>query len=84
MTNSMLRLPAIKSKTGLSRSTIYLRISDGVFPPPVSLGGRAVGWPANEVDSLNEARIAGKADSEIRDLVIRLQASRKINKSVGA
>ena len=46
----MLRLPAILARTGLSRSTIYLRISEGRFPKPVSLGGRAVGWVEAEVN----------------------------------
>jgi prophage regulatory protein len=50
MTHSILRLPAVKSRTGLSRSTIYLRISEGRFPKPISLGGRAVGWIETEVN----------------------------------
>ena len=49
MTTTILRLPAVKARTGLSRSTIYLRISEGSFPAPVSLGGRAVGWIEAEV-----------------------------------
>jgi prophage regulatory protein len=77
MTHTLLRLPAIKTSTGLSRSTIYLRIAQGVFPKPVSLGGRAVGWPASEVAALNAARISGKSDSEIRDLVVKLEVARK-------
>ena len=77
MTHTLLRLPAIKTGTGLSRSTIYLRIAQGVFPKPVSLGGRAVGWPASEVAALNAARISGKSDSEIRDLVVKLEVARK-------
>ncbi len=51
MTHRILRLPAVKARTGLSRSTIYLRISEGRFPRPVSLGGRAVGWIEAEVDA---------------------------------
>ena len=55
MATAILRLPAIKARTGLSRSTIYLRISEGRFPKPVSLGGRAVGWIKAEVnDWLNQ------------------------------
>ena len=77
MTHSILRLPDVKATTGLSRSTIYLRITQGVFPKPVSLGGRAVGWPASEVAALNAARIAGKTNAEIRDLVVKLEAARK-------
>jgi prophage regulatory protein len=77
MTHSILRLPAIKISTGLSRSTLYLRIAQGVFPRPVSLGGRSVGWPAHEVAALNAARIAGKPDAEIRELVTKLETARK-------
>jgi prophage regulatory protein len=78
MTHNILRLPAVKASTGLSRSTIYLRIAQGEFPRPVSLGGRAVGWPASEVAAVNAARISGKSNSEIRDLVMKLVAARKI------
>ena len=55
MSITILRLPAVKIRTGLSRSTIYLRISEGNFPKPVPLGGRAVGWIEAEVnDWLNQ------------------------------
>lgn len=55
MATAILRLPTVKARTGLSRSTIYLRISEGRFPKPVSLGGRAVGWVEAEItDWLNQ------------------------------
>ena len=77
MTHTILRLPKVKSESGLSRSTIYLRIAQGLWTKPVSLGARAVGWPSSEVATLNAARISGKSNSEIRDLVMRLEAARK-------
>ncbi|WP_255209611.1 AlpA family phage regulatory protein [Sulfitobacter donghicola] len=40
----MLRRPAVELMTGLSRSTIYRQISGEVFPKPLKLGKRAVGW----------------------------------------
>lgn len=58
MTNFILRLPAVKQRTGLSRSTIYLRISHGEFPAPISLGGRTVGWVESEVDEWISRQIA--------------------------
>lgn len=62
MTYSILRLPSVKSRTGLSRSSIYLRISEGNFPKPISLGGRAVGW----------------IEADINDWLIKqIEASRK-------
>ena len=53
-----LRLPEVMARTGLSRSTIYLRVAAGCFPQPVSLGGRAVGWIEAEVDEWVRERIA--------------------------
>ena len=77
MTHTILRLPAAKSESGYSRSTIYLRISQGLWTKQVNLGQRCVGWPAHEVAALNAARIAGKTDVEIRALVVKLEAARK-------
>lgn len=77
MTHSILRLPSVTAETGVSRSTHYLRIAQGLFTKPVSLGARAVGWPSSEVTALNAARIAGKTDEEIRALVVKLEAARK-------
>ena len=83
MATTILRLPAVKTLTGLSRSTIYLRISEGTFPRPFSLGARAVGWTDDEVDALNAARISGKTDEEIRNLVGELEAARADVASTG-
>ena len=57
MQTTILRLPAVKERTGLSRSTIYLRISTGAFPSPISLGGRAVGWVEAEVNDWLDQQI---------------------------
>jgi len=77
MSQRILRLPIVKSESGYSRSTVYLRIAEGLWTKPVSLGARAVGWPSSEVAALNAARIAGRSDEEIRALVVKLQAERK-------
>ena len=74
---SILRRKQVERDSGYSRSTIYLRIAQGLWPRPVSLGPRAVGWPAGEVAAINAARIAGKSDNDIRDLVTKLHAERR-------
>ena len=62
--HTILRLPDVKRSTGLSRSTIYLRITQGTFPKPVSLGGRAVGWLEAEVQQWLQRRIeASRSES---------------------
>jgi prophage regulatory protein len=53
----VLRRSQVQSRTGLSRSTIYLRIAEGTFPRPISLGARAVGWVESEVEQWLEKRI---------------------------
>lgn len=74
---TILRRKQVEAQSGYSRSTIYLRVSQGLFPKPVSLGARAVGWPAGEVAAVNAARIAGKTDAEILALVSKLEVARQ-------
>ena len=65
MQTKILRLPEVKNRTGLSRSTVYLRISEARFPTPVSLGGRAVGWLESEIEQWIQDRIdASRSDSQ--------------------
>ena len=54
---TILRRKQVEARTGLSRSTIYLRVAEGSFPAPVSLGGRAVGWIEAEVNDWLAKRI---------------------------
>jgi prophage regulatory protein len=56
--HSLLRLPAVKNKTGLGRSSIYLKIKLGEFPAPVSLGARSVAWVESEVSAWVANRIS--------------------------
>ena len=71
------RLPIVLRIRGRSRSAHYQDIQQGLFTPPVLIGARAVGWPADELAALNAARIAGKSDDEIRALVAKLLGDRK-------
>lgn len=73
----LLRLPAILKKRGRSRSAHYADIKAGLFVKPVLIGLRATATPEHEVNALNAARIAGKSDDEIRELVKQLEAARK-------
>jgi len=57
MSTIILRLPEVKQRTGLSRSTLYMRVQAGTFPAPVSLGARAVGWIDAEVQKWLEEQI---------------------------
>lgn len=77
MSANILRLPGVRAQTGYSRSTIYARVAQGLFTKPVTLGVRCVGWPAREVEAINAAHIAGRAEDEIRSLVQSLHQQRQ-------
>ena len=63
MAQVILRLPAVKARTGLSRSTIYLRMNSGSLPKQVKLGGaRAVGWIESEIDEWVSQQIRQSRD----------------------
>ncbi len=74
--NYLMRRPVVEQATGDSRSTIYRKIKAGLFTKPVWIGGDRVAWPANEIQSIINARIAGKSDEAIKTLVAELEAAR--------
>jgi len=69
MASEIWRLSAVIAFTGQSRSSIYAAIPVGLFPPPIKITARAVGWCAEEVRALNAARIAGQSTGQIQVLV---------------
>jgi prophage regulatory protein len=70
------RLIKAKESLGVSRSTFYLQIAEGLITRPVQIGARAVGWPNNEIEAIVNARIAGKNQNEIKALVKELESQR--------
>lgn len=47
----LIRLPEVQHRVGLGRSTIYRWMAEGRFPKPVQLGGYAVAWAEEEIDT---------------------------------
>lgn len=78
----LLRLPAVLNLTGLSRSALYVRVAQGLFPRQVSIGPKSVGWRAHEVEAVIEAWVAGEGPDAVKELVARLQASRPARTSL--
>jgi len=73
---TLLRRAGVEERLGKGRSALYDDIKMGLMTPGVSIGSRAVAWPRREVDALVAARIAGKSNADIRQLVKRLVAER--------
>jgi len=57
---SLIRLEQVKTRTGLSRSTLYAYINDGRFPRPVTISDRCVAWVETEIDAWIAERIASR------------------------
>jgi prophage regulatory protein len=73
----ILRLPEVKRAEGhRSDASIYNAIRKGLHTTGVAIGQRAKGWPDYEVSAIVAARISGKTDAEIRELVKALHAKR--------
>lgn len=49
-TPRLIRLPEVRHRVGLGRSTIYRWMAEGRFPKPVQLGGYVVAWPEDEIE----------------------------------
>jgi prophage regulatory protein len=49
--HKLLRLPEVKATTGLSKSSIYTRISEGTFPKQIPLGPRLVVWVESDIQN---------------------------------
>jgi len=61
----ILRRKQVEQRTGLSRSSIYLKISRNEFPAPIALGARAVGWVESSVEGWIEQRIAASRNASV-------------------
>lgn len=70
------RAAEVVPAVGVSRATFFANIQRGLWTKPVALGPNSSAWPKHERMTLMSARMAGKSDDEIRELVKRLHAQR--------
>lgn len=84
------RLRDVMRIAALSRSTIYRRVAEGRFPPPVHLGGRASAWPSaalqewvDDPEGYKAARLQAQAyapasSSRLEDFSIEVDRRRSV------
>jgi prophage regulatory protein len=53
----LIRLPEVLHRTGMSRSGLYKRIGQGLFPTQIKLGQTSV-WLESDIDAWIEAVVA--------------------------
>ena len=63
ITDRLLRLSEVQTRTALARSTIYRKMRDGSFPEPLKIGVRAVRWPESETKAWLAARPRATGDT---------------------
>ena len=73
----IVRRPEVLNLLQISQSALHDRIRKGIWPAPISLGARAVGWIYSENNQVLEAMIAGWSEEEIKQLVKSLMEQRK-------
>lgn len=71
-----MRINAVIERTATPKSSLYASISHGKFTRPIKLGERSSAWLESEVTAIINARIAGKSSTEIKALVLQLEAKR--------
>lgn len=54
----VIRLPEVKQRTGLSRSSIYRLMAESNFPQSCKLGERIIAWVESDIDRWLAEKIA--------------------------
>jgi len=72
-----IRLITAMELSGLKRATLYNHISKEIFPSQIKISERGVAWVESEIIEVNQARIAGKSDSEIKELIKQQEVQRQ-------
>jgi prophage regulatory protein len=80
----IVRRPEVLELLKISRSNLYKKIDNGLWPKPISLGSRAVAWLSSENEQVLAAMISGQSQDKIRELVKRLIKDRQQFKGVTA
>jgi prophage regulatory protein len=75
--STIVRRPSVLKLLQISRSNLYKKIEQGLWPAPIQLGARAVAWLSNENEQVLGAMIAGQSQEEIKQLVKTLVEHRK-------
>lgn len=76
-TSIIIRLPAVLNTMGISRATLYKQIQAGLFPSPINLGARSVGWISDEVQTVIHARVQGFDNNALKTLICSMHEARQ-------
>ncbi len=73
---NLMLIPQVEAATGMSRSTLYRRVCQGLWTRPHAYSTYIFGWLMSDVAALLAARAARLPENQIRSLVEQLEAGR--------
>ena len=73
----LIRIRQTIELSGLTRTSLYRKMKEGLFVPTISLGERSCAHIESEVNATLNAMIAGKTPEELKDLVKYLVDQRR-------
>jgi prophage regulatory protein len=66
-TNTLiLRLADVEFRCGVNRRTIYYWMEQGIFPQPINLGPRTVGWLDSDIEAWIQEKAQASRDDPFR------------------
>ena len=60
--SNILRLNDVEARIAINRRTLYYWIDRGLFPRPINLGPRTVGWLAHDIDAWIAEKVRASRD----------------------
>ena len=60
----IIRLKTVISRTGLSRSTLYLKIAEGTFPAQLRISTNGTGWHESDINRWIANPVAWRAAND--------------------
>ena len=71
------RLPELLEQLAVGKTTLYARIKQGPFQPPVKFVERDSAWPEHEVDTVVNAYMRSATKEDLQKLVAQLMIARR-------
>jgi len=66
----------VLEKTTFGRSSLYAKVSKGLFPKPVKVGSRKIAWPQYEVDQMMDFYLSTTNEEDTKSFVTKIEKIR--------
>lgn len=66
----------VLEKTTFGRSSLYAKVSKGLFPKPVKVGSRKIAWPQYEVDQMMDFYLSTTSEEDTKSFVTKIEKIR--------